>query len=103
MRGALDVASEVIENRLPALALLLDRMGRFAVECNAHFDTPLTWGELDRATSSSPANFPDLFLMLERALAARPARAPNTFRRVFSVLTARTTFRRCMLGARPSG
>src|SRR6516165_5334739 len=43
----LDVASEVIENRLPALALLLDRMGRFAVECNAHFDTRLTWGELD--------------------------------------------------------
>src|SRR5437016_3497307 len=41
------VASEVIENRLPALALLLDRMGRFAVECNAHFDTRLTWGELD--------------------------------------------------------
>jgi hypothetical protein len=43
----LDVASEVIENRLPALALLLDRMGRFAVECNAHFDTGLIWGELD--------------------------------------------------------
>src|SRR6516225_9161740 len=43
----LDVASEVIENRLPALALLLDRIGRLAVECNAHFDTSLTWDELD--------------------------------------------------------
>ena len=59
----LDVASEVIENRLPALALLLDRMGRFAVECNAHFDTRLTWGELDlgltitesRRCAASPA------------------------------------------------
>src|SRR5262249_56956121 len=43
----LDVTSEVIENRLPALALLLDRMARLTVECNAHFDTGLALGELD--------------------------------------------------------
>jgi hypothetical protein len=45
------VASEVIENRLPALALLLDRMGRFAVKCNAHIDTGLDRGEFDPGLS----------------------------------------------------
>jgi len=43
----LDVASEVIENRLPTLALLLDRVSRFAVECNPYFDTGLLRREFD--------------------------------------------------------
>src|SRR5215472_16144858 len=38
LSAGLHVAGEAIEDGLPALALLLDRMSRFAVESDAHLD-----------------------------------------------------------------
>src|SRR6516162_3893412 len=62
LSARLDVASESVENSLPALALLLDGMSGFAVECNAHCDTRLAWGELDLVLATAEGIFDQIRL-----------------------------------------